>query len=156
MSRRSASVLAALLLGGALAACSTPQNSSQQSSSRTPRLPEIIRDARQYPENRPSHVAACERAIGPDKGDFPYGAFFAGLFDVPEAVGGEVFCAALIEAVVAGDITQQDLDTFKLPKEARGKEPLGALLRALMVARERLYAQQAQRPPQAQSCGCGQ
>ena len=56
----------------------------------------------------------------------------------------------------AGDLSQQEWEAFQRPKQVRGKAPLGTLLRELMVAHERLYAQQAQRPLQAKSCSCGQ
>jgi hypothetical protein len=116
----------------------------------------VLNDARAHPENRLADEVACERALDANTRDFAYRPFFAGLLAVPEAEGGRAFCTALIEAVIAGDFSQADQDTFKLPSELRGKAPLGTLLHAAMVAHERLHAQRAQQPPQAQSCGCGQ
>lgn len=154
--RGTAGGVAALLLAGLLAACATAPDGGRSAAS----LPEILDDARQHPQNRPANVAACESWVADNSGGFPqgfpYAAFFAGLFDVPQAAGGQAFCAALIEAAIAGDFSRRDQDAFRLPQEVRGRKPVGALLRALMVAHERLYAQQAQKPPQAQSCGCGQ
>lgn len=99
---------------------------------------------------------ACEGAVARRAGDFPYEALFAGLFDVPRDAGGTTFCAAIIEAVIAGELDEEVQDVFSRQRQVRGLAPVGALFRTVLVAHERLAAQQAQRPPQAESCGCGQ
>jgi hypothetical protein len=139
-----------VVLAAAIAGCAASQ------SYRGGSLPDILSDVRAHPESRLKAEVGCERSIARPQSDFPYRSFFAGVFDVPEAEGARAFCAALVEAVIADDLTERDVAVFRRPQELRGKAPLGTFLRALMVAHERLYAQQAQRPPQAQSCGCGQ
>ena len=147
---RRRSVLLALLI--ATSGCATSNGDSQSSSS----LPMVLEELRAHPEKRRVAEAACERSIADNTGDFPINLFFGGLLDVPAHKANGAFCAAIVEAVIAGDLTRSDLSAFELPSAVRGKEPLGTLLRKLMIAHERLYAQQAKRPPQAQSCGCGQ
>lgn len=149
--KRVAVLAVAAAFCGLVAGCASPQGGGQSA-----RLPDILNDVRQHPEQRLAGEVRCERYIADNQGDIPVKALFAGLLDVPEASGNQAFCAALIEAAIAGDFTRKDQDTFLKPKEIRGRKPVGALLRALIVAHERLYAQQAQQPPQAQSCGCGQ
>ena len=124
----------ALLLG----ACAAPQSGARSSS-----LAEVLRSARAHPELRTANVADCEAAIARKPGDFPYKAFFAGLLGVAEKSGGQAFCAALIEAVIAGDLSQEEQDAFKKPKAIRGRGPAGVLLRELMIAHERLAGRQA-------------
>ncbi|HEY9536138.1 MAG TPA: hypothetical protein VIS03_00990 [Kiloniellaceae bacterium] len=116
----------------------------------------VLDDARAHPENRLADAVACELTLASRSGEFPFAPFFAGLLDVPEAEGSRKFCAALIEAVIAGDFSQADQNAFQTPSDVRGRGPVGALLRTVLIAHERLGAQQAERPPQAQSCGCGQ
>jgi hypothetical protein len=111
---------------------------------------------RANPEKRLTAEIACERAFSRRGGDFPFQAFSAGLLNVAEKAGDRAFCAALIEAVGAGDLGPTELDAFRTPSDVRGRAAVGTLLRAILVAHERLSAQQAQKPPQAQSCGCGQ
>lgn len=149
---RPSAFLLALLIS--VAGCTTSDGGARRVSSS--HLPKILDEVRETPGKRLSGEAACERSITARPSDFPFKLFFAGLFNVPEESAAQSFCAAIIEAVIAGDLTKSDIDVFKKPSALRGKGPLGTLLRELMVAHERLYAQQAQRPPQAQSCGCGQ
>lgn len=121
-------------------------------------LVDALADARANPERRLNAEISCERAVSRRGGDseFPFDAFSAGLLAVPEASGLRAFCAGLIEAVIAGDLTDDDLAAFQRRKESRGSAPVGTLLRAVIEAHERLSAMQAQKPPQALSCGCGQ
>ena len=133
-----------LLATPMLTGCASSQDSGRDAS-----LPEVLSDARAHPENRMESAAGCERAIDGKRSDFPYKAFFAGLFDVSEDAGGRAFCAAIIEAVTSGKLTERDLRAFQRPVEVRGKAPLGTLLRKVLEAHERLKAQQAQKPPQA-------
>lgn len=138
--------LAVLLLAGC----------AGEAGPRSDRLPDILDHARAFPEHRLADEIACVKSVTRGENDFPFEAVFAGLFDVPQASAAEAFCAALVDATIAGDFSKADQNAFSVPSEVRGKAPLGNLLRALMIARERLQAQQAQRPPQALSCGCGQ
>jgi hypothetical protein len=115
-----------------------------------------LADTHAHPEQRLDAEVACERAFSRRSGDFPFRAFSSGLLDVAEESGDRAFCTALVEAVIAGDLGRDDLRAFQRPMEIRGKAPLGKLLRAVIAAHERLHAAQAQKPPQAQSCGCGQ
>lgn len=143
----------AALLGAvtaSLAACAAPP------SGRSADLMDILNYARAHPEERLAMEVACQDSLVRRAGDFPYEALFAGLFDVPRGSGGVTFCAALIESVVSGDLSQSEQDVFSRPRAVRGLAPVGSLFRTLLIAHERLAAQQAQRPPQAQSCGCGQ
>lgn len=133
-----------------LAACAVPP------SGRSANLADILHYARAQPGERVAMESACEEAVARQAGDFPYKALFAGLFNVPREAGGITFCAALIEAVVAGELSEEQQDVFSRPRQIRGLAPVGALFRTVLVAHERLAAQQAQRPPQALSCGCGQ
>lgn len=134
----------------ALAACGTPPNGQNAD------LSEILNYARAHPEDRLAMEVACQDSLARWASDFPYEALFAGLFEVPSGSGGRAFCAALLEAGIAGDLSQQEQDVFTRPGSVRGLAPVGSLFRTLLIAHERLAAQQAERPPQAQSCGCGQ
>ena len=133
--RKASVILVAALL---LASCTSAQNRGRDVS-----LPEILSDARAHPENRVESTTACEHAIDGRSIVFPYMSFFSGLFDVSEENGGQAFCAALIEAVVTGELTEQNLRAFQRPSAVRGKAPLGTLLRKVLEAHERLKAQQA-------------
>lgn len=137
----------ALCIG--LGACAGSQGSGNE-------LVDALADAQSKPERRLNAEVSCGQALSRRAGDFPAQAFFAGLLAVPEASGLRAFCAALVEAVIAGDLTDGDLTAFQHRTESRGSAPVGTLLRAVIEAHERLSAQQAQKPPQALSCGCGQ
>lgn len=134
----------------ALAACAAPQRSSGND------LVDALAALRADPGKRLSAEVVCERTFSKGVGDYPFQAFSAGLLNVPEPSGNRAFCAALVEAVIADDLTAEDIAVFQRPKEVRGQAPTGKLLRVVLATNERLEAQQAQRPPQAQSCGCGQ
>jgi hypothetical protein len=121
-----------LVLGTVLAGCAAPQ------AGRSGSLPEILSDVRQHPQNRLVSEVDCDRAMASRSGNFPYKAFFSGLFDVAEESGGRVFCASLVEAVIAGDLTESDLQAFGQRREERGFSALGDLLRKLLIAHERL------------------
>jgi hypothetical protein len=147
---RAKHLASAVLLTLTIAGCAASQDQ------RGDDLAASLADVRANPEKRLTAEVACERAFSRRGGDFPFQAFSAGLLDVAEKAGHRAFCAALIEAVIAGDLGQSELKAFKTPSEVRGRAAVGPLLRAVLVAHERLTAQQAQKPPQAQSCGCGQ
>lgn len=147
---RAKHLASAVLLTLTIAGCAASQGQ------RGDDLAASLADLRANPEKRLTAEVACERAFSRRVRDFPFQAFAAGLLDVAEKTGDRAFCAGLIEAIIAGDLGQSDLDAFKTPGEVRGRAAVGTLLRAVLVAHERLTAQQAQKPPQAQSCGCGQ
>jgi hypothetical protein len=133
--RAAAMTLAAGLL---LAGCATPQ--SQPASN----LPSVLSDVRKHPEKRLAGEAACLWSLANNASDFEFAPFISGFLDTPEADSGSALCAAIIEAVVAGDLTAADLDAFQSRKEARREAAVGTLLRKLIEAHERLQEQQGQ------------
>jgi hypothetical protein len=135
-------LLAVLTLTAALGACA-----SSDGTIRSDHLPTILSEVRGHPEKRAAGEAACERSITRGSSDFPFQLFFAGLFDVPDADGGSAFCSAIVEGVISSNLTEADLDAFKLPSAVRGKGPLGLLARKLLIAHERLQGQQAEHRP---------
>ncbi|WP_340118136.1 hypothetical protein [Pelagibius sp. 7325] len=149
-----AAVAALLAVTLTLSACATPDGSPREI--RSTHLPTILEQVRGHPERRETGEAACERSLTANGSDPYIDSFLGGLFDVPAERAASEFCVTLVEAVIAGDLTRTDIDAFKKPAALRGMGPLGTLMRSLLAAQERLYAQQAQKPPQAQSCGCGQ
>jgi hypothetical protein len=141
---RRKNLLAGLALLAVLSACA-----SGDGSIRSNHLPTILYEVRGHPEQRDAGEAACVRSLDGSFSNFPYKLFFAGFFDVTENEAGHTFCAAIIEGVISGDITQSELDAFKRPAALRGRGPLGTLLRRLLVAHERLQGQQAEARPAA-------
>lgn len=140
--------LAALLLFG-LGACATDGADDGPAASPGARAPELLgalQHVRENPEDRSSTQAYCLLTVPHSEDDFPIDAFLAGLFDVPADESMRVFCDAIVEAVIAGELTDEDLTFLSEPPGAHGPEPLGVLLRKLMTARERLMSQQVERP----------
>ncbi len=90
-------------------------------------------------------MAVCQYSIENNPSDFPYKAFFSGLLGTSEDAAGGAFCAALVEAAVAGDFTEEDLGAFRKGGTDRDRGPVGTLLRKLIMANERLQGQQVQR-----------
>jgi hypothetical protein len=135
---------AAILLTCAivLSACATTPDTGQAGAQGG--LPGVLEEVRRNPEDRTAGESYCRLALAQRTNAFPYGAFFGGLFAVPAAQGDRAFCAALVEAVIADELTEADLAVFKDRK--RSKAPLGTLLRKLMVAHLRLSTQQAALP----------
>jgi|GEM_PF-4956214 len=127
----------ALILGLAVtaASCATPESESK-SASQGIGLPSMLEEIRRHPENRAAGEAYCRMVIDQSSNDFPFGTFIAGLFAVPEEDGDKAFCTALVESVIAGELTESDLAHFS--NRNRNKEPLGTLLRKLMAAQLRL------------------
>ncbi len=144
----SAALLFAMLV--ALAGCASSEGGRGSNSAG---LPGILEDARRNPEGRIANEAACLDSITQGSTDFDFEAFFAGLFFVSKENGGQAFCAALIDAVIADELTEADLRAFRKPAEIRGKGPLGLMLRKLMVAHLRLSSQQAKMPPDEAAVG---
>ncbi len=147
-----AALLAALILAG----CAAPQDGGTQNGARAggnEGLRSVLQDVRNHPENRAASEVYCLLSITQGDSDFPYQLFFAGLFSVDREDGTRAFCAAMVEAVIAGELTEADLAPFDRPSSVRGKEPLGTLLRKLMVAHLRLETQEAAAPPPTTSTG---
>lgn len=131
-----------VVLAVVLSACAS--NGTPSSSPRSQAgLPAVLEDVRRNPDQRGSAEVYCRASIAKSPSDFPYKAFFAGLFSVPREEGGKAFCAALIEAVIAGDLTEQNLVAFRNRRDRSDRAPLGALLRDLMIAHLRMTTQEA-------------
>ena len=145
-------VALALTLFFALGACAeTGGGNSVQSG-----LAEAFNDARHDPARRAESVQRCTFIFLRAENDPGFDEMIAALFDVPVPQAQGAYCAAMVEASISNDFTETDLERLQVPRAQRGMEPFGKMLRKALVAHERLRAQQAQRPPQAQSCGCGQ
>lgn len=125
---------AALLLAG----CAAPQ--SQPATS----LPSVLGDVRQHPEKRLAGEAACLWSLANNDSDFDYAPFIGGFLGTADADSGAAFCAAIIEAVVAGDLSAGDIGAFQSQDQARKEAAMGALLREIIEAHERLQAQRGQ------------
>ena len=124
-------------------ACAAPQEP-------TPRrdMAEVLRQMREDPEERPSaRPPTAKAAMATHLTDLPFEAFFAGLFDVSQRSASHAFCAALYETIVSGDLSEDDLNAFRKPKDVRGAAPAGIVLRKLIEAHERLKGQEAVLPP---------
>jgi hypothetical protein len=137
--------LPALAVALLLAGCAAPQ--SRPTSS----LPSVLEDVRQHPEKRLAGEAACLRSLANSDSDFDFQPFIGGFLDTPDADSGAAFCTAIIEAVVAGDLSAPVLDASRSQDQARKEAAMGTLLRELIEAHERLQAQRGQevlRPPQ--------
>jgi len=139
---------AALVLG--LSACTTSGDGDLQSGaasdSQPPGLLGALQHVRENPADRLPTVAYCNLTVSRRDGDVPMDAFLSGVFDVPGDKSLRVFCAALVEAVIANELTDDELTVFSRPRSERGLEPLGVLLRKLIVAHERLKNQQVKGP----------
>jgi len=71
----------------------------------------------------------------PDPG---FAALISGLLDVPAKEAEEAYCAAMVEAAVANEITEGDLERLQIPRARRGMGPFGEMLHKVLVAHERL------------------
>lgn len=147
---RPAGIATAVVLVLTLVACASSQDRGGNNLAAT------LADVHENPQKRVSAEGACERALAGRGGGFPFQSFAAGLLEVSESAATRAFCAGVVEAVISGDLSQEDLRAFQRPGEIRGRAPLGTLLRAVVGANERLQAQHAQKQPQALACGCGQ
>jgi len=149
----------ALAFFGALAGCAAAGDGTgpadRGTNAQDLSLLSVLEETRRHPEDRAASEAYCTLSIAQSRNGFPYRPFIAGILAVPEEKALREFCAALVEAVISNHLSEDELSAFSKPRRERGFEPLGNFLRKLIVAHERLYAQQAQ-GPQAQSCGCGQ
>jgi hypothetical protein len=115
----------------------------------------VLKDVERNPGHRGVANAYCQVRYAKVDADFPFSPLIEGLLEVPETSTAEIFCLTMVESVAAGELTGSDLiDSQATSPE--GLVAMGELMRGLLIAHERLYAHQAQKPPQAQSCGCGQ
>lgn len=141
LARRGAVMFA---LAAFLAGCAaTPDSGSRAPASG---LLGILEAVRENPEDRLAAQVACQLSLGQRSVAFSYRAFFAGFFAVPEENARTAFCAAIVESVIADELTRADLEAFSVPAEQRGRAPLGTLLRKLIDAHERLHSQEARIP----------
>jgi len=115
----------------------------------------VLKDVERNPGHRIMADAYCQVRYGKLDAEFGLSPLIVGLLEVPESNAAEVYCRALVEAVAAGELTGSDL-TDAQATTPEGLVAMGEVMRGLLVAHERLYAQQVQKPPQAQFCGCGQ
>jgi hypothetical protein len=138
----------AVLLGLAvfLAGCAAAPDSGSRAAPGG--LLGILEAVRDNPEDRLAAQVACQLSLGQRSTAFDYLPFFAGFFAVPEESARAAFCASIVEAVIADELTRADLEAFSVPAEQRGRAPLGTLLRKLIDAHERLQSQEV-RVPQA-------
>lgn len=156
--KATAAAVAALLLLG-LGACTTTggttgggagggaeEGPAASSNGRTSDLPGALQHVRENPEDRSSAQVYCLLTTPSSDDDFPTDVFLAGLFDVPAEESMRVFCDAIVEAAIARELTDDDLAFLGTPPGERGLEPLGALLRKLMTAHQRLKSRQAESP----------
>lgn len=115
----------------------------------------VLRDVERNPGHRNVADAYCQVRYGKLDADLSFSLLIEGLLEVPETNTAEVFCLTMVESVAAGELTGSDLIDSQATSPG-GLVAMGELMRGLLIAHERLHAQQAQRPPQAQSCSCGE
>lgn len=132
----------------ALAACSAQEErpAAPEPAPGPVALSQVLEEVRRRPEDRLAGEVYCTLSIAQNPTDFPYKAFFGGLFDVPEDTAGQTLCSALVEAVIADDLTQSDLRTFSRPRSEGSMAALGDLLRKLLDAQLRLSSLEARAP----------
>ncbi len=82
-------------------------------------------------------------SVSQSNGDFPIKAFLAGVLDVAEEDVVRNFCAALVEAVISNDLSEEQILVFTEPRDERGFTALGVFLGKVIAAHERLKTQQA-------------
>lgn len=133
---------AVLLAAALLAGCAAGSETQDQ-----PVFLELLSYIQEHPEDRDFGVAWCENIAAQVRSDLHFKPFMAGLFDVAESEGSHAMCAAMIEATIAGDLKDQDIVRFGGTEEEEGAAAGGTLLRALLLAHERLKTQQVQNPP---------
>lgn len=124
-----------------LTGCAAPGENRSTAATRSGGLATVLEDVRRNPEDRAAAEAYCRLSVSGGDSDFPYQAFFAGFLSVPPGQSGDALCTAMIEAVISGDLTENDLAQFS--NRARNKMPLGTLLRKVLAAHLRLQGQTA-------------
>lgn len=107
-------------------------------------LADFFNDARANPNHRESAVLGCTLTLARQDYDAGFDDMIAGLLAVPVDQALEAYCAAMIEASIANEMTAFDIQRLHTPPSQRGKEPFGHMLRQVLEAHERLRAQQAQ------------
>lgn len=141
-------LLGSLTLVAFLVGCAASEDEGTkpgaQTSYRNLDLASVLGDVRQRAERREAAVAHCEDYIVRRPNAFPFESLVVGLLDVAEEEAKSAFCQALVEGVIANDITEANIAVFQQRRRGADKAPLGSLLRGLIVAYERLRSQQAQ------------
>lgn len=131
-----------LACGLFLAGCAAPGDRASTAGGGS-ELATILNELNEHPERRETSVLHCEESLERETSDFPFKSLFAGFLSVPTEDGGAAFCAALIEAAIAGELTKNDIAPFTRRPRRPGTEPLGTLLRKVLVAHLRLASQGA-------------
>ena len=132
-----------LVLGASLVltGCAAPGENRSTAATRSGGLATVLEDVRRNPEDRAAVEAYCRLSVSGGDSDFPYQAFFSGFLSVPPGQSSDALCAAMIEAVIAGELTENDLAQFS--DRTRNKMPLGTLLRKVLAAHLRLQGETA-------------
>jgi hypothetical protein len=125
-----------------LAGCAAPGDQASTAGGDS-ELATILYELREHPERREVSVLHCEESLTRKRSDFPFKSLFAGFLSVPTEDGGAAFCAALAEAAIAGELTKNDIAPFTQRPRPPGLEPLGTLLRKVLVAHLRLASRGA-------------
>lgn len=142
--RPSAAAALALLL--VLAACAETGGSGSVQGD----LADVFNDARHNPDRRDDAVERCSFILLLAEDDPGFKDMISGLFDVSVAEAERAYCAAMVEASISDEFTESDLARLQVPREQRGMEPFGKMLRKVLDAHERLRAQRAQWQPQTE------
>src|SRR3546814_18568891 len=124
---RAKQLASAVVLTLAIAGCAASQDQRGDDFAAT------LADVRANPEKRLTAEDACERSFLGRGGAFPFQAFSAGLLNVAEKSGNHAFCAGLVQAVIAGELDQSELDAFRTPSDVRGRAAVVSLLRTVLV-----------------------
>jgi hypothetical protein len=132
----------ALLAAALLSGCAGGSASRDENP-----LTKMLFHVREHPEDRDFSVAFCGAAMSQKDSKDYIKPFIAGMLDVPESAGGEAFCGALIEAAIAGDLQDRDITVFSEDREGHRGAAVGAMLRALLIAHERLQTEQVLNQP---------
>ena len=148
-------VAATMFLAGCTNDEGRPRSAQRAGSGEESEFIHVLNDVQQNPGHRSVADAYCQVRYGKVNADFSLSPLIEGLLEVPEADTAEAFCLTMVDAVVARDLSAADLVAADA-KTPEGLTALGKVMRGLLVAHERRYAQQAQKPSKAQSCSCGQ
>lgn len=144
-------LLLPLCLALALGACGTPRSDFDTAGSDTagenPRsLSEMLAKLREDTQLRETAVLYCAASLTRTEGD-DYEPFMASFFDVPRRDADLTLCRVIVEAVVSEELTQRDVEKIERFEQKEDFVHLGAILRKLLLAQERLDSQQVERPP---------
>ncbi|WP_193371282.1 hypothetical protein [Pelagibius marinus] len=134
-----------------LAACAGPQGKREiprsGDVSRPTNLYDLMLSVQETPAYRETGAKACIRQAKAGNVLKEFLPVIAAMLDAPPEKAGKTFCRALVEAAVAGDFSEADIRAMYLARQQRDFRTFGRFLRALLVANERLGAQQAAATP---------